>query len=69
MKICPAVIIGVIDGDLDLMSKHAGREYKKYALLAGFTDWGNTVSREVMEVLACAKNIYYKNRRAFQIHY
>ena len=52
-KICPAVIIGVIDGDRILMSKYAGREYKKYALLAGFTEIGETleetVSREVME--------------------
>ena len=34
-KICPAVIIAVTHGDKILMSKYAGREYKKYALLAG----------------------------------
>lgn len=52
-KICPAVIIGVTDGDKILMSKYAGRAYKKYALLAGFTEIGETieetVQREVME--------------------
>lgn len=67
-KICPAVIIGVIDGERILMSKYAGREYKKYALLAGFTEIGETleetVSREVMEEVGLkVKNItYYKNQ-------
>ena len=51
-----------------LMSKYAGREYKKYALLAGFTEIGETleetVSREVMEEVGLkVKNItYYKNQ-------
>ena len=59
-KICPAVIIGVIDGDRILMSKYAGREYKKYALLAGFTEIGETLEETVgLKV----KNItYYKNQ-------
>lgn len=35
-KICPAVIIAVTSGNKILMSKYAGREFKKYALLAGF---------------------------------
>ena len=67
-KICPAVIIGVIDGERILMSKYAGREYKKYALLAGFTEIGETleetVAREVMEEVGLkVKNItYYKNQ-------
>ena len=39
-KICPAVIIGITDGNRILMSKYAGRAYKKYALLAGFTEIG-----------------------------
>lgn len=67
-KICPAVIIGVTDGDRILMSKYAGREYKKYALLAGFTEIGETleetVAREVMEEVGLkVRNItYYKNQ-------
>ena len=52
-KIAPAVIIGVVDRDRLLLSKYAGREYKKYALLAGFTEFGETaeetVAREVFE--------------------
>lgn len=67
-KICPAVIIGVTDGDRILMSKYAGRTYKKYALLAGFTEIGETieetVQREVMEEVGLkVKNIrYYKSQ-------
>ena len=52
-KICPAVIIGLTHGNKILMSKYAGREFKKYALLAGFNEIGEsieeTVRREVME--------------------
>lgn len=65
-KICPAVIIAVTHGNRILLSKYAGRAYKKYALLAGFTEIGETleetVQREVMEEVGLkVKNItYYK---------
>ena len=63
-KICPAVIIAVTHGDKILMSKYAGREYKKYALLAGFNETGEsieeTVRREVMEEVGLkVKNLHY----------
>lgn len=67
-KIAPAVIVAVIDGDRILMSKYAGREYKKYALLAGFVEFGETaeetVQREVEEEVGLkVKNIkYYKSQ-------
>ena len=67
-KIAPAVIVGVIDGDRILMTKYAYREYKKYALIAGFTEIGETaeqtVEREVMEEVGLSvKNIrYYKSQ-------
>lgn len=67
-KICPAVIIGLIDGNRLLLSKYAGRTYKHYALLAGFTEIGEsveeTVRREVMEEVGLhVKNIqYYKSQ-------
>lgn len=52
-KICPAVIIGVTDGNRLLLSRYAGRPYKGYALIAGFSEIGEsleeTVKREVME--------------------
>ena len=65
-KIAPAVIIGLTNNDQIMMTKYAGREYKRYALIAGFTEIGETaeetVHREVMEEVGLkVKNIrYYK---------
>ena len=67
-KICPAVIVGVTDGNKILFSKYAGREYTNYALLAGFAEVGEsieeTVKREVLEEVGLrVKNIrYYKSQ-------
>lgn len=67
-KIAPAVIVAVTDGDKILVTKYANREYKKYALIAGFTEIGETaeetVAREVMEEVGLkVKNIrYYKSQ-------
>lgn len=43
--IAPAVIVGVIDGDRIILTTYAGREYKRYALIAGFTEIGRALSR------------------------
>ena len=52
-KIAPAVIVAVTRGDQILMTRYQGRDYKGYALIAGFTEIGetaeDTVRREVME--------------------
>ncbi len=67
-RINPAVIVGVTDGDRILLTRYRGREYKKYALVAGFTEIGEsfeeTVRREVMEETGLkVKNIrYYKSQ-------
>lgn len=67
-KIAPAVIVGVTDGRKILMTKYANREYKRYALIAGFTEIGETaeetVKREVEEEVGLhVKNIrYYKSQ-------
>lgn len=63
-KISPAVIVAVRNGDKLLMTKYAGRDYKKYALIAGFAEIGETieetVKREVMEEVGLkVKNIHY----------
>lgn len=66
--ISPAVIIAVTDKNRILLSKYAGRTYKRYALLAGYTEIGETVEetvrREVMEEVGLrVKNIrYYKSQ-------
>ena len=67
-KIAPAVIVAITDGDKLLLTKYAGREYTRYALVAGYTEFGETleetVRREVMEEVGLkVKNIrYYKNQ-------
>lgn len=67
-KIAPAVIVGVTRGDEILLTTYANREYKRYALIAGFTEIGETaeqtVAREVMEEVGLpVKNIrYYKSQ-------
>lgn len=67
-KISPAVIVAITDGSRLLLTKYAGREYTRYALVAGYTEFGETleetVKREVMEEVGLkVKNIrYYKNQ-------
>ncbi len=68
-KISPAVIIGVIHDGKILMSKYAGRgDVPYYALIAGFTEIGETleetVKREVYEEVGLrVKNLkYYKSQ-------
>ena len=67
-KIMPAVIVGVINGDKILVTRYKDRPYKGYALIAGFTEIGETaeetVIREVKEETGIdIKNIkYYKTQ-------
>lgn len=67
--ISPAVIVGVIHGDMILMTKYADkRDGSRYSLIAGFAEIGeaieDTVRREVMEEVGVkVKNIrYYKSQ-------
>ncbi|KMO87016.1 NADH pyrophosphatase [Megasphaera cerevisiae DSM 20462] len=67
-RICPAVIVAVRNGSRLLISKYAGREYKRAALIAGFAEIGemieDTVHREVMEEVGVkVKNLqFYKSQ-------
>ena len=67
-RISPAVIVAVTNGDRLLLSKYAGRAYTRYALLAGYTEIGETVEqtvhREVLEEVGLhVKNLrYYKSQ-------
>lgn len=67
-KVAPAVIVGVTDNDKILLTKYADREYKRYALIAGFTEIGETIeetaAREVFEETGVhIKDItYYKSQ-------
>ena len=67
-RINPVVITAVTDGEDLLLSKYAGRGYTNYALIAGYTEIGETmeqaVRREVMEEVGLeVTNIrYYKSQ-------
>lgn len=67
-RIVPAIVAGVIWDDKILLTKYANRNVPFYALVAGFTEIGETleecVAREVMEEAGLrVKNIrYYKSQ-------
>ncbi|MCQ2551430.1 MAG: NAD(+) diphosphatase [Clostridia bacterium] len=67
-RISPVVIVGVTNGDEILLTKYADRDYARYALIAGFMEYGetpeDTVRREVFEEAGLkVKNItYYKSQ-------
>ncbi len=48
-RINPAVIVAVSHGDELILTKYAGREYKKYALIAGFAEFGETIEQTVQK--------------------
>lgn len=64
----PAVIVAITHGNKLLLSKYEGRNYKKYALIAGYAEIGETIEetihREVMEEVGLkVKNLrYYKSQ-------
>ena len=71
-KICPAVIVGVTNGDYILLTKYSNRAHKNYALIAGFIEIGETaeeaVRREVFEEAGVhVKNIRYWNTQPWGI--
>ncbi|MBQ6058921.1 MAG: NAD(+) diphosphatase [Clostridia bacterium] len=69
-KIAPAIIVAVTDGDRLLMTRYArnANAYRRYALVAGFVEIGETfeeaVQREVFEEVGLRiKNVtYYKSQ-------
>jgi NAD+ diphosphatase len=67
-KISPAVIVAVTDGDRLLLTKYRGRAFKRFALVAGFNEIGesieDTVRREVLEETGVrVKNLrFYKSQ-------
>lgn len=67
-RIAPACIIALTNGDKIMLAQHAALKTKRYGLLAGFIEIGETaeeaVAREVMEEVGLkVKNIrYYKTQ-------
>lgn len=64
-RINPVVIVGVRDGDRLLLTRYAGRDYTRYALVAGFVEVGETpedaARREVFE----ETGVHIKNLRYY----
>lgn len=64
----PAVIVAITNGDKVILSKYEGRSYKRYALIAGFAEIGETIEetvhRKVMEEVGLkVKNLrFYKSQ-------
>lgn len=66
-KICPAVIVGIIHNDKLLMSKYAGRDnITYYALLAGFTEIGETIEETVQREVYEEVGLHVKNLRYYK---
>ena len=67
-KIAPAVIVAVMDGPRLLLSRYAYGAYRRYALLAGYCEVGETVEqtvkREVFEEVGIRVKdlVYYKSQ-------
>lgn len=63
-KLSPAIIVGITDGDRLLLTKYASGQYRRYALIAGFVEAGETLAatakREAMEEVGLRiKNLRY----------
>ena len=67
-KICPGVIVGIIHRGKLLLTKYANKGYNRYALVAGFTEVGETLEesakREALEEVGLKlRNItFYKSQ-------
>lgn len=67
-KICPGIIVGIINRGRILLTKYANKGYNRYALVAGFTEIGETLEesakREALEEVGLKlKNItFYKSQ-------
>ena len=61
-----SVIVAVTDGDRILLTKYAGRTYRNYALIAGFTEIGETVEETVMREVYEEVGVHVKNLRYYK---
>ena len=65
-KICPCGLVGILHEDKILVTRYKGEHRGRYALVAGFTEIGETIEetvhREVMEETGLhVKNLRYYN--------
>lgn len=65
-KICPAVIVAVCHGDRLLLTKYAGRAFRRYALVAGFNEIGETIEETVAREVWEETGLRVKNLRFYK---
>ena len=65
-RISPAVIVAVTDGDKLLLTKYANRGYTNYALIAGFTEIGETLEQTVVREVQEEVGLHVKNVRYYK---
>jgi NAD+ diphosphatase len=63
-KISPAIIVAIISGDRILLARNASFRDGFFSLVAGYTDVGETIAREVREEVGLTiSNVrYYKSQ-------
>lgn len=65
-KICPAVIVAVHDGDRLLLTRYRNRPFKRYALVAGFNEIGETIEDTVRREVLEETGVHVKNLRFYK---
>lgn len=64
--ISPCVIVGVYDKNRLLLTKYAGREYKNFALVAGFVEIGESLEHAVIREVKEEVGISVKNLKFYK---
>jgi len=65
-KIAPCVIVGIHDGDRMLLTKYAGRDYKRFGLVAGFAEIGESLEQTVYREVKEEVGLKVKNLKFFK---
>ena len=65
-KICPAVIVAVTDGDRIVLTRYKNRPFKKHALVAGFSEIGETIEQTVHREVLEETGLRVKNLRFYK---
>ncbi len=65
-RIDPAVIVAVTDQDRLLLTKYRGREYKNYALVAGFNEIGETLEETAIREVWEETGLHIRNLRYYR---
>lgn len=65
-KICPGIIVGVMSKGRILLTKYAKKGYNRYALVAGFTEIGETLEESAMRETLEEVGLKLKNVRFYK---